>query len=131
VVAAPCVNNDDDVAKRVQTNRYPTLLLTERDIRHRERALVFKDGYGIGELDAMLASIQFRFARIPLDQHVYNCTPNVRLLTRAAQFGSSKTHSSAPPPGGFWISGTSGGQVMACAPPLPTTTATYCLPFTL
>src|SRR5579863_9915688 len=31
----------------------------------------------------------------------------------------------------FWISGTSGANPVACAPPLPTPIATYCLPFTV
>ena len=41
---------------------------------------------------------------------------------------SSNTHSAAPRSGGFLISGTRAGNVATCAPPLPTVTATYCLP---
>jgi hypothetical protein len=32
---------------------------------------------------------------------------------------------------GFRISGANGGNVVACAPPLPTVSAMYCLPLTM
>jgi hypothetical protein len=43
----------------------------------------------------------------------------------------SNVQIAAPRSGGFLISGTSAGNVATCAPPLPTVTATYCLPFTM
>jgi hypothetical protein len=45
--------------------------------------------------------------------------------------GNSNTHTAAPAAGGFWISGTNAEKLPACPPPLPTTIATYCFPFTM
>ena len=46
------------------------------------------------------------------------------------QFGSANTHSTEPP-SGFWISGVSVASAFDWLEPLPTATATYCLPLTL
>jgi len=45
-------------------------------------------------------------------------------------YGNSNTHTEPPRPGGFCISGTSAGQIVEIALPVPTVIATYCLPFT-
>ena len=44
--------------------------------------------------------------------------------------GSWNTHT-AGARSRFWISGTSAANPVACAPPLPTPIAMYCLPFTV
>ena len=48
-----------------------------------------------------------------------------RFRANSQRLGSSNTHSVAPRSGGFLISGTSAGNVAACAPPLPVTSAMY------
>jgi hypothetical protein len=50
--------------------------------------------------------------------------------SRPHQLGSAKTHSTEPP-SGFWISGVSVASALERLDPLPTATATYCLPLTL
>jgi hypothetical protein len=46
------------------------------------------------------------------------------------QFGNANTHSTEPP-SGFCISGVSVASALEWLDPLPTATATYCLPLTL
>src|SRR5262245_7048122 len=64
----------------------------------------------------------------------WNGTPASRQFSRerspASQFGNANTHSTEPP-SGFWISGVSVASALEWLDPLPTATATYCLPFTL
>jgi hypothetical protein len=50
--------------------------------------------------------------------------------SRPHQLGSAKTHSTEPS-SGFWISGVSVASALDRLDPLPTATATYCLPLTL
>jgi hypothetical protein len=47
---------------------------------------------------------------------------------RNRQSSNSNTQIAAPRSGGFRISGTNGGNMVACAPPLPTVSAMYCFP---
>jgi hypothetical protein len=54
-----------------------------------------------------------------------------RFPRRNRQSSNSKTQIAAPRSGGFRISGTNGGNVVACAPPLPTVNAMYCLLLTM
>jgi hypothetical protein len=57
--------------------------------------------------------------------------PAGRFPRRNRQSSNSNTQIAAPRSGGFRISGTNGGNVVACAPPLPTVSAMYCLPLTM
>src|SRR5690348_2202685 len=103
-----------------------------------------EDGEGLGEARKtpplptreMIASLAQRLQGAPLswsttaqryelpDAQRWSC------CSRRDQLGSAKTHSTEPP-SGFWISGVSVASALARLDPLPTATATYCLPLTL